>query len=85
MANGAHELPQAPRVATSRLPSMLQFPLVVLISFSASFILFSAGSQVTNFELSKVSRSVNDVGGVLAVPARRMVELAVGWYMRYDG
>jgi hypothetical protein len=81
--NGAVVLPKQP--AASGLPTALQFPLVILLSFSTSYFLCSAASAFTGLELSTVSARVEDPIVILAFPAWRIFELAVGWYMRFDG
>jgi hypothetical protein len=81
--NGQVTLPK-PAVA-SKLPTPLQFPLVILISFSASYFLFSAASAFTGMELSTVSRRIENPLEILAFPAWRVVELAVAWFLHFDG
>jgi hypothetical protein len=75
----------APPVPAGRLPPWLQIVLVLIISFTASTGLYTVGSIFTRYELSSVSRSVNETWEVLLFPAWRIVELAVGWFARYDG
>jgi hypothetical protein len=83
VGNGAVKL-HKPAVA-SKLPTPLQFPLVILLSFSTSFVLFSAASAFTGLELASVSSRIENPWEVLIFPAWRIVELAVGWFMRFDG
>lgn len=77
--------PGADRSGTSKLPRPLQFLLVVILSFTATLGLYSACNIFTKFELSGVSRRVNDPLEALIFPAWRIIELGVGWYARYDG
>jgi hypothetical protein len=83
LGNGVLTQPK-PAVA-SKLPTTLQFPLVVLLSFSTSVVLFSAASAFTGLELATVSSRIENTWEVLAFPAWRIFELAVGWFMRFDG
>ncbi|TID24495.1 hypothetical protein E2P81_ATG02800 [Venturia nashicola] len=76
--------PGADRVGASKLPQPLQYILVVILSFTASLALYSACAIFTKFELSTVSRRVNDPLEALIFPAWRIIELAVGWFARYD-
>ncbi|KAF2432021.1 hypothetical protein EJ08DRAFT_732776 [Tothia fuscella] len=87
MGNGSVRIPSKTPVASSstRLPSVLQFPLVVLLSFSASYILLSGASAFTKLGLASVSRRIEDGWWrILAFPLWRIVELAVGWFGGYD-
>lgn len=77
--------PGADRSGTSKLPQPLQYILVVILSFTASLGLYSACAIFTKFELSGVSRRVNDPYEALIFPAWRIIELGVGWFARYDG
>lgn len=77
--------PGADRSATTHLPRPLQFILIIILSFTATLGLYSVCSIFTKFELSGVSRSINDPFEALIFPAWRIIELGVGWYARYDG
>ncbi|KAE9974827.1 hypothetical protein BLS_002879, partial [Venturia inaequalis] len=76
--------PGADRSGTSKLPQPLQYMLVVILSFTTSLGLYSACAIFTKFELSGVSRSVNDPFEALIFPAWRIIELGIAWFARYD-
>lgn len=87
MANGMVAVPNPRRqpVVTSKLPTAMRFPLLVLLSLSLSALLYSVSSELMVGDLSSVSRSLNEwwqVGGLLGC---KTLELAVGWWGEFDG
>jgi hypothetical protein len=44
----------------SKLPRLIQFPLVVILSLSSSALLYSLSAEYTAGELAAVSRSLNE-------------------------
>jgi hypothetical protein len=72
-------------VSTSKLPSSLRFPLVVISNLALSAFFYAISSEFAAGDLSSVSRSINEwweIGGLLLA---KTAELAVGWWGQYDG
>lgn len=69
----------------SKLPSFMQFPLIILLSFSFTFTLYTFASEFTGYELSSLSREVQSDLQVFAAIGWRITEMAVGWYAGFDG
>ena len=73
------------RSSSFKLPQVLRFPILVILSFSLSASLYSFAADATEYELASVSRRINDswrVGGLLFW---KICELGIGWYRDYDG
>jgi hypothetical protein len=69
----------------SQIPVTLQFPLVVVLSFSLSTLLYSLIAEIGTGELASISKhseSWLDAAGLLAWKA---VLLAVCWFGGFDG
>ena len=69
----------------SQIPFPLQFPLVVILSFSLSTLLYSFIAEIGTGELASISKhseSWLDAAGLLAWKA---VLLAVSWFGGFDG
>lgn len=69
----------------SKLPSFMQFPLVILLSFSFTFTLYTFASEFTGYELSSLSREVQSDLQIFAAIGWRIAEMAIGWYAGFDG
>jgi hypothetical protein len=70
---------------TSQIPAKLQFPLVVILSFGISTLLYSLIAEIGTGELASISihsESWLDVAGLLAWKA---VLLGVCWFGGFDG
>ena len=78
-------LPGSPTLLpTSKLPSQLRFPLVVITNLALSALLYSFISEFAAGDLSSVSRSINQWWEVSGLLLAKTLELAVGWWGRYD-
>jgi hypothetical protein len=69
----------------SQIPAELQFPLVVILSFSISTLLYSLIAAIGTGELASISihsESWLDAAGLLAWKA---VLLGVSWFGGFDG
>jgi hypothetical protein len=69
----------------SKLPASLRFPLVIILSLSISTLAYTTVADLTDRELSSVSRSLNEWWHPIAALAWRAITLAVAWYNNYDG
>ena len=78
-------MPGAPALLpTSKIPSQLRFPLVVITNLALSALLYSFISEFAAGDLSSVSRSVNQWWEVSGLLLAKTLELAVGWWGQYD-
>jgi len=73
-----------PPVRTSRLPRALRFPLLAIISLSLSAFSYSVAYEVLGYEFGSVSRTLDQPWAPAVFLIARVVELYVGWFMRYD-
>lgn len=69
---------------SSGLPETLKFPLVVVLAFSFTTILYQIASIFIS-GLGSVSRKDPTLDQALGFYVWRIVELGVGWYLGYDG
>lgn len=87
MANGAIavEVPNPPTPGfVGRIPVLLRFPALVLLSLTLSAVSYSVSSELMVGDLSSVSRSLNEwwqIGGLLGC---KILELGAGWWFEYD-
>lgn len=75
----------AEAITSSKTPSYLKFPLVVIISFSLSAFAHNIFHAITGDRLNVVSPDGNPQWQLYATVAWRVTELAVGWFGGYDG
>lgn len=68
----------------SRLPSVIQFPLVAILSFSVSSLGYSFINEFSQGELATVMRTWNTSREVGIMTAWRVTELALGWFANFD-
>lgn len=73
-----------PSSLTSKIPTLLRFPLLVLSSLTLSSALYTSVSGFTAGDLSSVSRSIDDWWQVAGLIGWKIAELAVGWWGEYD-
>jgi hypothetical protein len=73
-----------PTPPSSGLPEVLKFPLVVVLAFSFTTILYQIAS-IFVAGLGSVSRKDPTNAQLVGFSAWRIVELGVGWYFGYDG
>lgn len=75
----------APQSATrSRVPGFIGFPLAVTLALGTSAGLYSAAAELTGFELSTVSRTLNEPWQIFALVAWRIAELYTFWVSGFD-
>lgn len=70
---------------TRKIPTVVQLLLVVVISFSTSYVLFQTIGPLTGYELSTVSKRANEVSDFALFPILKVLELAVAWLIGFDG
>ncbi|KAF3770011.1 hypothetical protein M406DRAFT_231144, partial [Cryphonectria parasitica EP155] len=68
----------------SQLPSLFQFPLVAILSFSISSLGYSFINEFTRGELATVMRTLETPREVGTMAAWRLTELALGWFAHFD-
>lgn len=81
----AQTLPTVDSKITRKLPTPVQLLLVVIISFSTSYVLFQTLGPLTNYELSGVSKHANSAEDYAVFPLLKVLELALGWLVGFDG
>jgi len=69
---------------TRKIPTVVQLLLVVVISFSTSYVLFQSLGPLTDFELAGVSKHANGVEDYALFPVLKVLELVVGWLVGFD-
>lgn len=74
-----------PPLPASKLPAPLRFPLLVILSLSSSFFLYTFFSGFMGNELAAVSRTVNENWQVASLLGWKILELGIGWYGNFDG
>lgn len=67
------------------MPSLLRFPLAVILSLSLSALLFSLNSSYTAGDLASVSKHVESWVEVVGVLAWKITELGIYWFSGLDG
>lgn len=75
----------APSRRASRLPKQVQFPLIVILSFSMSSLGYSMLNEGTKGELVAIAKAPESKYQVALLAAWRIFELAIGWYGNLDG
>jgi hypothetical protein len=88
-------LPSSPITATynaiadpvrkSQIPSALRFPLVVILSFGLSSLLFSIVAEVTAGDLAAISKHTESWLEITGLLGWKIVQLAVCWFGGFDG
>ena len=68
----------------STIPSILRFPVLVLMSMTLSFSLYSITSDFSTGELSLVSNTRDKWWEIAGLLALKVAELAYGWWADYD-
>jgi hypothetical protein len=72
-------------VRKSQIPSALRFPLVVILSFSLSSLLFSLVAEMTAGDLAAISKHTESWVEIAGLLSWKVVQLAVCWYGGFDG
>ncbi|KXT09441.1 hypothetical protein AC579_5984 [Pseudocercospora musae] len=70
--------------AASHVPTLIKFPLLVLLTFSLSSLLYSLVADFTGPELASVSRDLSAGWHIAVMVGWKLVELGIAWYMRFD-
>lgn len=83
-ASNASSAVVPPQQRKSQLPSVLQFPLVAILSFSISSLGYSFINEFTRGELATVMRTLQTPREVGIMTALRLAELALGWFANFD-
>ena len=68
----------------SRIPTWLRFPVVCILSFGISSLLYTLTAGVAGYELATVSRDLTEGWQIGIMIARKTAELGVAWYAKYD-
>ncbi|KAB5570230.1 hypothetical protein GE09DRAFT_1055101 [Coniochaeta sp. 2T2.1] len=83
--NAVSNLVNSPRRRTSKIPASLQFPLIVLLSFSLSSLGYSFLNESTRGELATVTKAPESNFEVTLLAVWRILELGLGWFGNLDG
>ncbi|KLU87518.1 hypothetical protein MAPG_06517 [Magnaporthiopsis poae ATCC 64411] len=75
----------APPPKPSRLPHVLRFPIVIILSLGWSAVGYSLISQWTTSDDVAAFGRVMSQGEMMLLLAWRVSELCIGWYGNYDG
>ncbi|KAI9645783.1 hypothetical protein NHQ30_005216 [Ciborinia camelliae] len=71
---------------SSKVPAMLRFPLVVILSLVGSSLAYSLSAAYLDREdLGRVSRKLDGWNEMRILLSWRAMELALGWFGNYDG
>ncbi|KAF2151052.1 hypothetical protein K461DRAFT_279824 [Myriangium duriaei CBS 260.36] len=74
----------AQSASRSRIPGFVRFPIAVVLALGISAGLYSAAAELTGFELSTVSRSLDEPWQILALVGWRIAELFTYWASGFD-
>jgi hypothetical protein len=72
-------------VRKSQIPAALRFPLVVILSFTLSSVLFSIVAEVTAGDLAAISKHTESWVEIMGLLGWKVVQLAVCWFRGFDG
>ncbi len=72
-------------VRKSQLPAALRFPLVVILSFTLSSVLFSIVAEITAGDLAAISKHTESWAEITGLLGWKVVLLAVCWFGGFDG
>lgn len=72
-------------VRRSQIPPGLRLPLVVILSFSLSSLLFSIVAQITAGDLAAISKHTESWVEITGLLGWKVVQLAVCWFGGFDG
>lgn len=68
----------------SQIPSGLRFPLLVILSFSLSSLLFSIAAEITAGDLAAISKHTESWAEITGLLGWKVVQLAVCWFGGFD-
>lgn len=78
-------LTSAPRTyAASRIPSVIRFPLLVILSFALATTLHTLAAGVHGLSLATASRSLQEPWQIGTLLGWKVLELLVAWVAGYD-
>ncbi len=69
----------------SQLFSGLRFPLVIILSFVLSSVLFSIIAEVTAGDLAGISKHTESWVEITGLLGWKVVQLAISWFGGFDG
>jgi hypothetical protein len=72
-------------VPKSQIAAALRFPLVVILSFSLSSLLFSIVAEITAGDLAAISKHTESWVEITGLLGWKVVQLAVCWFGGFDG
>jgi len=72
-------------VRASKIPRILRFPLVVLLSLTLSSLLYTAAAEYTTGDLAGISKRLDQWWEIGTLVGWRTFELGLGWFADYDG
>jgi hypothetical protein len=75
----------APPTRSSKLPSRLTFPLLVILYWSINVVLNTLVGEFTDHELGRASRKDPDWSYAAVLHGWKLVELSLCWVGGYDG
>ena len=81
----APAVPVPPLKQPSRIPNILRFPVLVVMSMTVSSALYSIASQFGTGDLATVMRRRDEWWEIAGLLAWKATELAIGWWGEYDG
>lgn len=74
-----------PIATDSKIPSVLRFPIVTLISLATSLALRTISSAFSLGDLATISTQRDEWVDVTAFVGWKVADLAVAWWLGYDG
>lgn len=81
----AQAVPIRPLKQPSKVPNVLRFPLLVVVSMFLSSALYSGASQFGTGDLATVMKRRDEWWEITGLLAWKAVELGIGWWGEYDG
>ncbi len=72
-------------VRKSQFSAALRFPLVVILSFTLSSVLFSLVAEVSAGDLAAISKHTESWVEIIGLLGWKVVQLAVCWFEGFDG
>ena len=75
----------SPLTSTAKLPTILRFPLVVILTLSINALTNTIAADILGPSLAPVSRTLNEGWQAAAVVTWKALELGVAWFMGFDG
>ena len=76
--------PAPPTRTASKIPEVIRFPLVVIVSLSLSTLLHTLTAEISGFQLATASRALTEPWQIATLLGWKVVELFVAWTAGYD-